>query len=168
MGSKVVPWTGLMLFPWGPSPTLTVIPPGPIPEGARVLGVVVLLDHPSGNPGTRPPDQHPDGLPDHLPNLPPRTPPFPDQVNGRYQKPTDPTLSSLVELRPGLHLHPAARQVAVDGAPVDLTRREFDLLRFLATTPTVNIHVMRVRRKLGPHHCLALQTVRGVGYRWSP
>ena len=33
---------------------------------------------------------------------------------------------------------------------------------------TVDVHVHRLRSKLGERTGLALQTVRGVGYRWSP
>ena len=33
---------------------------------------------------------------------------------------------------------------------------------------TVDVHVHRLRSKLGDRTGRALQTVRGVGYRWSP
>ena len=80
----------------------------------------------------------------------------------------------------------AARTVAVDGDPVALTRKEFDLLAALAWAPgatvdrqrlllevwhsdvpglsrTLDVHIATLRAKLG---CPGLlQTVRGVGYR---
>jgi DNA-binding response OmpR family regulator len=87
-----------------------------------------------------------------------------------------------------LRVDPAARWATIDGAPLDLTRTEFDLLLLLVTHPgrafsrdfllervwgydydgagrTVDSHVMRLRRKLGP---LGEQivTVWGVGYRF--
>ncbi|HEX2324725.1 MAG TPA: winged helix-turn-helix domain-containing protein, partial [Chloroflexota bacterium] len=87
-----------------------------------------------------------------------------------------------------LHVDPAARSASVEGAPLELTRTEFDLLLLLVTHPgrafsrdfllervwgydydgagrTVDSHVMRLRRKLGP---LGEQivTVWGVGYRF--
>ena len=87
-----------------------------------------------------------------------------------------------------LHVDPAARSATVEGAPLELTRTEFDLLLLLVTHPgrafsrdfllervwgydydgagrTVDSHVMRLRRKLGP---LGEQivTVWGVGYRF--
>ncbi len=88
----------------------------------------------------------------------------------------------------------AARQVAIDGAPVRLTAKEFDLLAFLAARPrhafsrdellrsvwrsasdwqqvsTVTEHVRRLRAKIEPepHHPRMLHTVRGVGYRFDP
>jgi len=89
----------------------------------------------------------------------------------------------------GLHIDPSTREVEVDGAPVPLTAREFDLLAFLAAHPrqvftraqllervwssqsgwqseaTVTEHVHRLRHKLG-HRFLV--TVRGVGYRLEP
>jgi len=77
----------------------------------------------------------------------------------------------------------------IDGAPVDFAYQEFELLRFLATHPgqafsrdqllarvwgydyyggprTVDIHVRRVRAKLGPRYASCLQTIRHVGYKW--
>jgi DNA-binding response OmpR family regulator len=79
-------------------------------------------------------------------------------------------------------------QVAVAGSRLDLTYKEFELLRFLIQKPgrvftrsellqevwgynfyggtrTVDVHVRRLRAKLGPEHDGLIQTVRGVGYR---
>ncbi|MEY2449566.1 MAG: hypothetical protein QOH79_3042 [Acidimicrobiaceae bacterium] len=87
-----------------------------------------------------------------------------------------------------------ARQVTVDGMPVMLTVKEFDLLAFLASRPqrafsraellrsvwksaptwqhpsTVTEHVRRLRTKLESSSLepSVLQTVRGVGYRFHP
>ncbi|MEY2402687.1 MAG: hypothetical protein QOD38_238 [Acidimicrobiaceae bacterium] len=87
-----------------------------------------------------------------------------------------------------------ARQVTVDGVPVMLTVKEFDLLAFLASRPqrafsraellrsvwksaptwqhpsTVTEHVRRLRTKLESSSLepSVLQTVRGVGYRFHP
>ncbi|HEX5615836.1 MAG TPA: response regulator transcription factor [Acidimicrobiia bacterium] len=88
----------------------------------------------------------------------------------------------------------ASRRVTLDGRPVDVTRREFDLLACLGARPrrtltreellrdawgssgawqsaaTVTEHVRRLRTKLaestggGPR----ITTVRGVGYRFDP
>src|SRR5882762_5120902 len=78
------------------------------------------------------------------------------------------------------------REVRVDDVPVELTTKEFDLLRFLAERPglalsrqqildgvwgfdwfgdprTVDVHIAQVRKKLG--NAVAITTVRGVGYR---
>ena len=101
--------------------------------------------------------------------------------------------ASPLSLRPGLTIDPDGRQVHIDGHPVQLTRREFDLLHHLASNPgrvltrpqlllsvwdfekpryasqrTVDGHVTRLRRKLGPQHASALHTVHGVGCRWMP
>jgi DNA-binding response OmpR family regulator len=78
--------------------------------------------------------------------------------------------------------------VTVSGRPLDLTFKEFELLRFLAQhagrvftrpsllrevwgydfyggTRTVDVHVRRLRAKLGPEHEHLIETVRSVGYR---
>lgn len=90
----------------------------------------------------------------------------------------------------GLRVDPRSRQVTLDGVPVELTPREFDLLHHLAARPgqvvtkrelltevwripyggadkTVDVHLSWLRRKLGesaqaPRY---LHTVRGVGVR---
>ncbi len=94
----------------------------------------------------------------------------------------------------GLMIDTARRDVSVDGQPVDLTRREFELLLFLATSPrqvftrtqllehvwdsspdwqdpaTVTVHVRRLRQKLesDPQNPRWIATVWGVGYRFEP
>ena len=87
-------------------------------------------------------------------------------------------------------LNLATYQVQVGGNPLDLTYLEYALLAFLVTHPgrtysrdallrrvwgfdyyggsrTVDVHVRRVRAKLGPELAQHLETVRGVGYLWS-
>jgi DNA-binding response OmpR family regulator len=87
-----------------------------------------------------------------------------------------------------LRVDPGARSASVEGAPLELTRTEFDLLLLLVTHPgrafsrdfllervwgydydgagrTVDSHVMRLRRKLGPLGD-QIVTVWGVGYRF--
>ncbi len=84
----------------------------------------------------------------------------------------------------------ATYQVKVNNEPLDLTYLEYALLAFLVTHPgrtysrdallrrvwgfdyyggsrTVDVHVRRVRAKLGPELAQKLETVRGVGYLWS-
>jgi DNA-binding response OmpR family regulator len=79
-------------------------------------------------------------------------------------------------------------QVTVAGRALDLTFKEFELLRFLASRPgrvftrpallrevwgydfyggtrTVDVHIRRLRSKLGPEHEYLIETIRGVGYR---
>lgn len=78
--------------------------------------------------------------------------------------------------------------VTASGRSLDLTFKEFELLRFLAERPgrvftrptllrevwgydfyggtrTVDVHIRRLRAKLGPEHEHLIETVRGVGYR---
>ena len=87
-------------------------------------------------------------------------------------------------------------QAAVAGRPLDLTYMEYELLKFLASNPgrvftretllsrvwgyeyyggarTVDVHIRRLRAKLGEEHAALIQTVRSVGYRfgqtrWAP
>lgn len=86
-----------------------------------------------------------------------------------------------------LELWPSRRTVHLEGEPLVLTMREFDLLEFLMRSPgevfsretllrrvwgwdfdggsrTVDVHVQTIRSKLGAHSDM-IQTVRGVGYR---
>ena len=81
----------------------------------------------------------------------------------------------------------ATYQVYIDEEPVDLTLMEYSLLSFLATHPsraysretllhrvwgfeycggtrTVDVHIRRVRSKVGPQVAAHIVTVRGVGY----
>lgn len=92
----------------------------------------------------------------------------------------------------GLSVDPLRRQAELDGVRLDLTRREFDLLAFLAARPgvvvprkellaevwqqsygddqTIDVHLSWLRRKLGetaaqPRY---LHTLRGVGVKLEP
>jgi len=93
----------------------------------------------------------------------------------------------------GLTLDGKTRDVTLDGKPVRLTGKEFDLLHFLASNPrevfsrtqlmdrvwgyeaaldtgTVTVHIRRLRSKIErdpsmPRH---LETLWGVGYRFVP
>jgi two-component system, OmpR family, alkaline phosphatase synthesis response regulator PhoP len=89
-----------------------------------------------------------------------------------------------------LEINMATYQVKIDGAPVDFTYMEYELLKFLVTHPgrvftreallsrvwgydyyggarTVDVHVRRVRAKLGQEHAARIKTVRSVGYRFE-
>ena len=89
----------------------------------------------------------------------------------------------------GLTLNAQKHTVTVDDAPVDLTYKEFALLRFFMENKgiafhreqlletiwgydydggsrTVDVHVQTLRQKIGPYGRL-IETVRGVGYRFG-
>ena len=95
-------------------------------------------------------------------------------------------VSDVMNLGP-LSLSPSRHEVSLEGKPLNLTVREFDLLSFLMRSPgvvfnretllqrvwgwdfdggsrTVDVHVQTLRQKLGDHAEL-IETVRGVGYR---
>lgn len=87
-----------------------------------------------------------------------------------------------------LELDPDTRHCRINGAEVELTRREFDLLAALAVRPgrvltrqqlldavwgspyltekTVDVHISGLRRKLGDS--VRITALRGVGYRIEP
>jgi DNA-binding response OmpR family regulator len=94
---------------------------------------------------------------------------------------------TMIRLGP-LMIDTESYRVTADGRPLDLTFKEFELLRFLASAPgrvstrpsllrevwgydfyggtrTVDVHVRRLRAKLGPEYEHLIETVRGVGYR---
>jgi DNA-binding response OmpR family regulator len=82
-------------------------------------------------------------------------------------------------------------QVRLKGRPLDLTYKEFELIKTLASSPnrvftrelllseiwgydyfggsrTIDVHVRRLRAKLGPEYEQMIVTVRGVGYKLVP
>ncbi len=90
----------------------------------------------------------------------------------------------------GVTLVPDERTLRVDGALVELTPKEFDLLHYLLLNRglaltrerlldqvwgysaygdprTVDVHVGQLRKKLGPWACV-ITTVWGLGYRVDP
>ena len=101
----------------------------------------------------------------------------------RYQQP-----AAVQELRMGgLVVRPDERVVTVDGVRIQLTYKEFELLRLFMARPgiaftrdqllsdvwgvdhvgetrTVDMHIRTLRQKLGAMGAL-IETVRGVGYR---
>ena len=94
----------------------------------------------------------------------------------------------------GLAIDLQSREVTLEGARVDMTAKEFDLLAFLAASPrqvfsreqllrqvwesssdwqsdaTITEHVRRLRKKIeeDPDRPRWITTVRGVGYRFEP
>ncbi len=94
--------------------------------------------------------------------------------------------SAVVEVAEGIEVDTARREARLNGEPVALATKEFDLLAFLASNlgialsrqqlldgvwgtdwygdeRTIDVHVRQLRRKLGDD--LPLATVWGVGYR---
>jgi DNA-binding response OmpR family regulator len=99
------------------------------------------------------------------------------------------TRPELVEYGP-LILNLETYQAVLSGRPLDLTYMEYELLKFLATHPgkvftrevllsrvwgyeyyggarTVDVHIRRLRAKLGEEHANLISTVRSVGYRFG-
>jgi DNA-binding response OmpR family regulator len=96
------------------------------------------------------------------------------------------------EIRSGeLVINEATYSARMNGRSLDLTFKEFELLKFLTQQPgrvftraqllqevwgydyfggtrTVDVHVRRLRAKLGPENESLIGTVRNVGYRFVP
>jgi DNA-binding response OmpR family regulator len=104
--------------------------------------------------------------------------------------------NSAIDIKPdvvdygGLALNLETYQASIDGRPLDLTYMEYELLKFLTQNPgkvftreillsrvwgydyyggarTVDVHIRRLRAKLGEEHANLIQTVRSVGYRFG-
>lgn len=105
-----------------------------------------------------------------------------------YNELTAPS-SSVVE-HSGLRLNLETYQATFGGRPLDLTYMEYELLKYLVQHPgrvfsreillsevwgyeyfggarTVDVHVRRLRAKLGEEHAHLIETVRSVGYRFG-
>ncbi|MHB9023236.1 MAG: winged helix-turn-helix domain-containing protein [Armatimonadota bacterium] len=90
----------------------------------------------------------------------------------------------------GLNLNMTSHEVWIDNRRIDLTYKEFELLKFFMAnrrrvfsrtelldevwesdyyggTRTVDVHIRRLRSKLGPKVGNMIQTVRNVGYRFG-
>jgi len=95
----------------------------------------------------------------------------------------------IVEYEP-LVLNLETYQASIEARPLDLTYMEYELLKFLASNPgrvftretllsrvwgyeyyggarTVDVHIRRLRAKLGEEHAGLIQTVRSVGYKFG-
>jgi len=104
--------------------------------------------------------------------------------------PPSEAMPEVVEHGP-LMLNVETYEAAIDGRPLDLTYMEYELLRFLASSPgkvftrevllnqvwgyeyyggarTVDVHVRRLRAKIGEENANLIQTVRSVGYKFGP
>jgi len=117
----------------------------------------------------------------------------PDELSARLQhlfwRTGQSMRPDLIEYGP-LMLNLETYQAAVAGRVLDLTYMEYELLRFLAGHPakvftretllsrvwgyeyyggarTVDVHIRRLRAKLGEEHAHLIQTVRSVGYRFG-
>ncbi|MFJ8488046.1 winged helix-turn-helix domain-containing protein [Streptomyces sp. NPDC094038] len=143
-----------------------------LPGQPPMIGYLVLV----------PADQQPPFLPVAVPD--PQTPAV-EPATASAAVPTAPGV------RPLVTVDTVERTAQVDGRELDLTYLEFELLAHLVAHPgrvhtrdqlvttvwgyghvgdgrTVDVHVARLRRKLGAEHRRAIQTVRRVGYKYTP
>jgi hypothetical protein len=190
-----VPFPGFVPEPEQPEALagqVVLMSPGAVPEGAEVVGVLVRLPRPAPvtpamQSAVTPAMQSavtPGRASAVVPAMPPTARTVPPQFGA--------VKGARRPISAGLTIDDPARIVLAHGEPLELTRLEFDLLQYFADHParvltrssllsavwdrdpawsssrTVDVHVLRLRRALGPEHSRALQTVRGVGYRWVP
>ncbi|MDV9178008.1 winged helix-turn-helix domain-containing protein [Streptomyces sp. W16] len=145
---------------WLPAPphTLPTLPGQP-----PMVGYLVLI--PADSPHLAR-TGHPDVLPDGVPDI-------------------------TVGAEPLVRIDTVQRTAQLKGEELDLTYLEFELLAHLVAHPnrvhtrdqlvttvwgyghvgdgrTVDVHIARLRRKLGVEHRKAIQTVRRVGYKYTP
>ncbi|MCW7946692.1 hypothetical protein AAW14_33100 [Streptomyces hygroscopicus] len=151
---------------WLPAPqhTLPTLPGRP-----PMVGYLLLV----------PADQQPPFLPVAVPDLP----------EPEAQAPAPGAAAGAGD--PLVRIDTALRIAQVDGRELDLTYLEFELLAHLVAHPnrvhtrdqlvttvwgyghvgdgrTVDVHIARLRRKLGTQHRRTIQTVRRVGYKYTP
>ncbi|MCX5390288.1 winged helix-turn-helix domain-containing protein [Streptomyces sp. NBC_00094] len=171
----------------GPSPLPAAPPLSQLSQLARLSQVADFLP-----PGATllPAPQH------ALPTLPGRPPmvgylvlvPADQQVPVGAPVPASPVAT---EEQGPVAIDGVRRIAVVDGEALDLTYLEFELLAHLVAHPhrvhtrdqlvttvwgyghvgdgrTVDVHVARLRRKLGAEHRHTIQTVRRVGYKYTP
>jgi len=90
----------------------------------------------------------------------------------------------------GLTIDPTGYRVIVNEKDVMLTRKEFEILLYLARRPgrvitrrilldelwddnvividrTIDVHIRKIREKLGDNHMNKIETIKGVGYRFK-
>jgi hypothetical protein len=145
---------------WLPAPphTLPTLPGQP-----PMVGYLVLI--PADSPHLVR-TGHPDVLPDGVPDI-------------------------AADAEPLVRIDTVQRTAQLKGEELDLTYLEFELLAHLVAHPnrvhtrdqlvttvwgyghvgdgrTVDVHIARLRRKLGVEHRKAIQTVRRVGYKYTP
>ncbi|WP_217237125.1 winged helix-turn-helix domain-containing protein [Streptomyces sp. AC555_RSS877] len=145
---------------WLPAPPHTL---PSLPGRPPMIGYLVLV----------PADQQPPFLPVAVPDAPEAGTPVADVGD------------------PLVRIDSGQRTAEVNGRELDLTYLEFELLAHLVTHPhrvhtrdqlvttvwgyghvgdgrTVDVHIARLRRKLGSENRQAIQTVRRVGYKYAP
>ncbi|MEI6045677.1 MAG: response regulator transcription factor [Chloroflexota bacterium] len=118
---------------------------------------------------------------------------YPDKTAAEKNLPNTNAITPRPVIEPnGIFIDPERRQVWKDGKEIELTKLEFDLLKFLFDNPglvfsrdrllervwnydyfgderVVDVHMARLRKKLedDPTRPRYIQTIRGVGYKYT-
>ncbi len=113
------------------------------------------------------------------------------RVKKAFRKPPAPSEdTSQTLLFNELEIDPSSYQVRIKGEEIMLTKKEFEILLYLARRPgrvitrrilldelwddnvvvidrTVDVHIRKIREKLGPGFMENIETIKGVGYRFK-
>jgi DNA-binding response OmpR family regulator len=113
------------------------------------------------------------------------------EIDARVRRLLDATPTTTAIVSGPLTIDDASYTATANGRPIDLTYTEFELLKYMVAhegrvltreqllsdvwgydyfggTRTVDVHIRRLRAKLGSRLEHYIQTVRNVGYRFSP
>jgi Transcriptional regulatory protein, C terminal len=170
-----------------PGRDATLLAVVPIPGTQTSLAIVGYAISTANEPEPKP-------EPEPEPELKPEAEPEPEAELKPEAKPGQPAL--VANSATGLLIDHVQRRVWVGGAEIALTFQEFELLAFLSAHPatvfsradlvrqvwraapdgrnvrrdsrTVDVHVSRLRRKLGPVHGQCLVTEHRAGYQFRP
>jgi Transcriptional regulatory protein, C terminal len=180
------PWDEQVPPPGGDATLLAVVPIPGTGTSVAIVGYVIAAPAAATPATTAPPAAHAAARGMHAD--PPGSAGRGTRRAPRGRRPAD----------SGLRLDHLQRRVWTDGSEIQLTFQEFELLAFLAAHPatvftradlvgrvwhrnlgpdgrpvpqdsrTVDVHVSRVRRKLGPRYGQCLVTEYRVGYQFRP
>ena len=182
-------------YPWDerippPGRDATLLAVVPIPGTQTSLAIVGYAISTSAAPNqalNQAPDQEPDQALNQAPD---------QALNQAPDQEPDQAPDQALNQASGLLIDRVQRRVWADGAEITLTFQEFELLAFLSAHPaqvfsradllkhvwsdgpdrrdvrrdsrTVDVHVSRLRRKLGPVHGRCLVTEHRAGYQFRP
>ena len=127
----------------------------------------------------------------HAPHTPPPPPDPPSGSPSPDARTASPPGGAGAAAGTGVHIDTERHVAEVDGRQLDLTYLEFELLAHFVAHPqrvhsrdhlvatlwgyshigdgrTVDVHIARLRRKLGPAYRKSIVTVRRVGYKYVP
>lgn len=113
------------------------------------------------------------------------------RVRNALRKPPPPSSDEAERIHYGhFEIDPGSYTVKLRGEPINLTKKEFEILAYLAKRPgrvvtrelllnaiwgddvvvidrTIDVHIRKIREKLGEDFMHLIETIKGVGYRFK-